>query len=132
VPIVQALGGNVGIQSSTLVVRGLATGEIDYARLLRVVLSEMAVGLSIGVVFGILVGAAAAWKYEWHLGAVVSLAIVAGVLTASVTGTVIPLLCNKLGVDPAITAGPFITALNDLLCLTLYFGIAGMVFALLA
>ncbi|HUW55035.1 MAG TPA: magnesium transporter [Planctomycetota bacterium] len=128
-PLVQALGGNVGIQSSTLVVRGIATGEIDYAGLPRVILSEMAVGLAIGVVFAVIVGAAAAFTRSQRLGLVVSSAIISGVLMSSFTGTVIPLLCNKFGVDPAITAGPFITALNDLICLTLYFTIATLVFA---
>ena len=129
VPLVQALGGNVGIQSSTLVVRGIATGEISYAGLSRVILSEMAVGLAIGLVFGTLVGVAAAFIQSQKLGMVVASAILSGVLMSSLTGTVIPLACNKLGVDPAITAGPFITALNDLICLTIYFGIATLVFA---
>ena len=129
VPLVQALGGNVGIQSSTLVVRGIATGEISYAGLSRVILSEVAVGLAIGVVFGIVVGAAAAFVQSQKLGIVVASAIVSGVLMSSLTGTVIPLACNRLGVDPAITAGPFITALNDLICLTIYFSIATLVFA---
>lgn len=129
VPLVQALGGNVGIQSSTMIVRGLATGEIDYTRLLRVIFSEMGVGLSIGVVFAVIVGTAAtAITADARLGMVVSAAIVAGVLISSLTGTVIPLLCNKFGVDPAITAGPFITALNDVSCLTIYFTIAALVF----
>jgi len=128
VPIVQALGGNVGIQSSTLVVRGIATGEIGSGRLSRLILSELLVGLSIGVLFGIVVGAAAALIREPRLGAVVAAAILSGVFMSSFTGTVIPLLCNRFGVDPAITAGPFITALNDMICLTIYFSIATLVF----
>jgi len=128
VPIVQALGGNVGIQSSTLVVRGIATGEINHGRLRRVILSELAVGLTIGILFGLIVGFAAGAIQNPKLGAVVALAIVSGVLMSSFTGTVIPLLCNRCGVDPAITAGPFITALNDLICLTIYFSIASLVF----
>ena len=81
------------------------------------------------VVFGIVVGAAATFAQNRKLGMVVASAIVSGVLMSSLTGTVIPLVCNRLGVDPAITAGPFITALNDLICLTIYFSIATLVFA---
>ncbi|HUU43889.1 MAG TPA: magnesium transporter [Planctomycetota bacterium] len=128
VPIVQALGGNVGIQSSTLVVRGLATGDIGHGRLSRVILTELAVGLTIGVLFGLLVGLAAGAIQNPRLGLVVALAIPVGVLSSSFTGTVIPLVCNRVGVDPAVTAGPFITALNDLICLTIYFSIASLVF----
>ena len=128
VPIVQALGGNVGIQASTLVVRGLATGELESGRMRRVMITEVGVGLIIGIVFGIFVGIVAGLtEGNMALGIIVTIAIICGVGMASLTGTVIPLVCNRYGVDPAITAGPFITALNDVMCLTIYYGIAWII-----
>jgi len=121
VPVVNAMGGNVGLQSSSIVVRGLATGEVTAGRLISVILKEMLVGVMIGVICGAAIGLFAMLTQEgYQLGLAVGLAMFCGITVAALTGTAIPLLCEKLGIDPALAAGPFISTLNDITCLTIY------------
>ncbi len=125
VPVVNAMGGNVGLQSSTVVVRGLATGEVHASRILSVISKEILVGCMIGIICGTAVAAFALLTQEGaELGFAVGLAMFCGITVAALTGTAIPLLCEKYGIDPALAAGPFITALNDITCLTIYLTMA--------
>ena len=127
IPVVNAMGGNVGLQSSTVVVRGIALGEIRVQRLARMLFRELAVGMVIGLicacaVFGVallLVGGS-----PFRVASAVGVAMFCGVSLAAVLGTVIPLACWRLKFDPAIAAGPFITTLNDVTCLTIYLAIS--------
>ena len=121
VPVINGMGGNVGLQSSTVVVRGLATGEVHASRVMGVILKEILVGSMIGVICGGAVAAFALITQEGsELGLAVGLAMFCGITVAALTGTAIPLLCERVGVDPALAAGPFITTLNDITCLTIY------------
>lgn len=128
IPVVNAMGGNVGLQSSTVVVRGIALGEIRVQSLARMLWREMAVGAVIGLicaaaVFGVaflLSGESDALR----VSAAVGVAMFCGVSLAALSGTLIPLACWRLKFDPAIAAGPFITTLNDVTCLTIYLAIA--------
>lgn len=118
-PIVIGLAGNVGIQSSTILVRGFATGEVERDRELSILGSEVVVGLVIGVLCGA-VTAVVAQGMETQMsspalfGGAVGLAILIAVTWASLLGCVIPMSCRRLGIDPAIVAGPFLITLSDI------------------
>lgn len=122
IPLIQATGGNVGIQSSSLVVQSLvAPGIVDEGLATRLG-KVLTVALLNGVVLSILVFAANALVFGYDkLTAVVSIALFGVVIFASFIGTVTPLVLNKFGFNPALASGPFITTLNDLLGLGIYF-----------
>jgi magnesium transporter len=121
VPVINGMGGNVGLQSSTVVVRGLATGEVHVSRIMSVISKEILVGCMIGIICGAAVATFALLTLDRpELGLAVGLAMFCGITVAALTGTAIPLLCEKFGIDPALAAGPFITTLNDITCLTIY------------
>lgn len=122
IPLIQATGGNVGIQSSSLVVQSLTNQTLPDDRLLRRLGKVFSVALLNGLVLALLVfiGNAVIFGYD-QLSVVVSSALFAVVIFASLIGTATPLLLNRLGFNPALASGPFITTTNDLLGLALYF-----------
>jgi magnesium transporter len=125
VPVVTALGGNIGIQSSTIVVRGLAMGEFRTGGVRRRILREVAVSLLNGFVIGLVTfGAVWLWLGDLALGSVVAVSMLTVVLWATITGTAVPLLLRRFGVDPAYATGPFVTTTNDIVDLSIYLGIA--------
>ena len=116
-PIIIGLAGNVGIQSSTILVRAFATGEIGRERELAVLLSELSVGLIIGVICGLLTFVVASQIEPTggvDLAGAVGIAIVVAVTWASLLGATVPMACERLGIDPAVVAGPFLITLSDL------------------
>jgi magnesium transporter len=121
-PLIQATGGNVGIQSSSLVVQSLANPDfVDeglWKRLVKVFFVAILNGLFLAV---IVFGANVLLFGEYELSLVVSIALFSVVVFASFIGTITPLILNRLGYNPALAAGPFITTVNDLLGLTIYF-----------
>ncbi|MFT4538880.1 MAG: magnesium transporter [Planctomycetota bacterium] len=112
-PLIIGLAGNVGIQSSTILVRGFATGEVEPERELRVLYSEVSVGTWIGVLCGSATTLVAAWMESTPFGLAVGTAVFVAVSWAAVLGCVIPMGCRRLGIDPAIVAGPFLICLSD-------------------
>jgi len=125
VPVITAMGGNVGIQSSTLMVRGFAVGRVTFNNLWRMLFRELRVALVMGVACGLVVGLAAhLWHHNNVLGVVVGLAMVGAIFTAALMGTLAPAVFKKLKVDPAISAGPFVTTANDIVGILIYFTIA--------
>ncbi len=127
IPVIIGMGGNVGTQSSTIVVRGLATGRVNIGDDLKLILKETSVGLILGGLYGLLLGVFAIFKFldtSPYLGLVVGLSICASMLIATFIGTLVPLLLRKLDVDPAIATGPFVTTSIDILGVALYFLIA--------
>ena len=121
-PLIQATGGNVGIQSSSLIVQSLANPDFVDEGLWKRLLKVFSVALLNGVVLSSLVFAANVVLFgEYELSLVVSIALFSVILFASFIGTVTPLILNKAGFNPALAAGPFITTTNDLLGLTVYF-----------
>jgi len=121
-PLIQATGGNVGIQSSSLVVQSLANPDFVDEGLWKRLLKVFFVALLNGVVLALLVlGANILLFGEYRLSSVVSIALFSVVLFASFIGTITPLILNRFGFNPALAAGPFITTTNDLLGLTVYF-----------
>ncbi len=127
IPVIMDMGGNVGAQSSTVFVRGLATGEIVVSDVWRYFLREVRIGLTIGITTGIVIAAAAiAWKGIPMLGVVVGAAMFATVFLAAVIGILVPAILNKFGADPALAAGPFVTTIKDVTGLLIYFYVAGL------
>ena len=129
IPIIIGMGGNVGTQSSTIVVRGMATGRITIGNELTVILKELKVGLLLGVLYGLMLGIFAGFRFidtNPMIGAVVGLSICSSMLIATGVGTLTPLVLRKLDIDPAIATGPFVTTSIDILGVILYFLIAGL------
>jgi magnesium transporter len=124
IPVIMAMGGNTGIQASTVVIRGLATGEISIIRLGRRLLTELWVALINGILCGILLGLVVSfWLSDPQLGIGVGISLITVILFSGSFGAFIPLFLKKLNVDPALAAGPFITTSNDILGLLIYLSI---------
>ena len=125
IPVIIGMAGNISIQSSTVIVRGLATGEIDLKDFFRVIGKEVFSGLILGIGFGTLTGVVGLFfGSALTFGLVVGLSMFIAILIASLTGAFIPLICCKFKIDPAIAAGPFVTTLNDLTGLAAYLSVA--------
>lgn len=128
VPIVIGLAGNVGIQASTILVRAFATGEVEPERERSVLVSEVLVGLAIGLLCGGATAVVTGWSEGgaggWLFGGSVGLAICAAVTWAAFLGCAVPMVCRRAGIDPAIAAGPFLISVSDLSGTTLYVLIA--------
>ena len=121
-PLLAGLGGNIGTQSVTLMVRGMATGQVTMKAALHHIFREMRVGLCIGLLFGVLVMLVTwNWKNNVILGAVVGMAMAINMTSACILGTIEPFVLKKLGVDPAVASGPFIATTLDVVGLTIYF-----------
>ena len=132
IPVITAMGGNIGIQSSAIVVRGLATGEIQLFRIAQRLFREARIGLLMGVMCGGIVGLVAlVWQGNPLLGVIVGLAMLSAITVAATMGALVPLLFKKINIDPAIATGPFVTMSNDIVGLVIYFGLAAMLLRLL-
>ena len=130
IPVIIGMGGNVGTQSSTIVVRGIATGRVEEGGELKLLFKELRVGLILGVLYGILLGGFTLLPFidtAPFFGIIVGLSICSSMLIASCIGTVVPLILRKIDIDPAIATGPFVTTSIDILGVTLYFLIASVV-----
>lgn len=125
VPAIMAMGGNSGIQTSTVTVRGLATGDIDPGLVLGAFLREVRVALALGLICGIVTGLIAQiWLGELSLGIVVGVSMCLGISMAATFGALLPIAVNKFGGDPAVACGPLITTTNDIVSLCIYLGLA--------
>ncbi len=124
-PIMTAMAGNAAIQSSAIIVRGLATGEVNLLALRRRLAKEMRISLLTGLVCGGILGTATMiWRRDPALGALLGLSLFGVIIVATTVGALIPLLLKRLGVDPAIAMGPFVTTLNDATGVVIYLGLA--------
>lgn len=137
VPLIAGMSGNVGIQCSTILVRGMSTGELSHGSRQEAVLSELSIGLLIGVVFGVLCGG---FVYllnilDIHyigadplvLGLIVSCGLLGACLMATLLGTLSPFFFARFRIDPAVASGPIVTAFNDVLSTLMYILIARVV-----
>ena len=136
IPAIMGLGGNVGIQSATLTVRGLATGEIDLNDFWWLLWRELLVAFIIGFVCAVVLGAVAygiismnlpsdsspAIRFEFAL--VVAFALMCGTVGSALVGTSVPMICHRLNIDPAIASGPFVTTVIDIGTQSIYLGLA--------
>jgi magnesium transporter len=124
-PIVASMGGNAGTQTMTVAVRALATRELGRANAWRVIRREATVGLLNGLVFAIIMGVLAGlWFRSAELGVVIGLALITVLLFAALGGIFVPLTLNRLGVDPAVSSGPFVTSITDIVGFFAFLGIA--------
>ena len=125
-PIVAAMGGNAGVQVITVTVRALATRDITpQSNMLRIVGKELIVGFLNALVFAAILGALAAWWFgHTELGYVLAGAMIFNMVWAGMAGTLIPLAMDRLGFDPAIGAGPFLTTTTDVLGFFSFLGLA--------
>ncbi len=125
IPVVMATGGNSGLQSATVTVRGLVTGHVSSGLVLRTVLREIGTAVVIGVVCGAAAsGVAWFWFGEALVGVCVGISMFLVICLAVCLGVLAPLVFHKAGIDPAVASGPFITTTNDVLGLFIYLGLA--------
>lgn len=123
IPVIMTMGGNVGVQSSTVFVRGLATGEIEEP--IKYFFREAKVGFILGIIVGVATGIFGQFLLgSSTLGLIVGFSMFLTILIASSIGIIIPKFFDSIGIDPAISSSPFITTLADILGLFVYFGLA--------
>jgi len=123
-PVIQAISGNTGLQSVTMVVRGLATGQVQLSRWWEPLRRQVQTSSILGGVCALVVGSVGLLWHSPAFGLVVALSMFASVNLSGFAGTMIPMLSKRLGFDPAITAGPFETALQDVLGVTIFLSLA--------
>lgn len=127
IPMIMNMGGGVGTQSSTIAVRAIATGEMDLKIISSYVVHEVKVGALLGFLNGAAIAViASVWKGIPVLGLVIGLATFVTLTVAALIGIMVPICSVYLKIDPAMTAGPFVTTLKDITALLVYFGIASM------
>ncbi len=129
IPVIMGMGGNIGTQSSTIVVRGIAMGRINLQDFSRVVSKELAVGVILGVTYGTLIGVVAKIAYaeepfSWALAFAVGFAILVSMSVAALVGSAVPLIFERFRIDPAVATGPFVTTSIDIVSVYCYFMIA--------
>ncbi len=130
-PIVASMGGNAGTQTMTVAVRALATRELGRTNAWRIIRREAAVGILNGLVFAVILGAVAAlWFQSSQIGIVIGLALITVLIFAALGGILVPLTLNRLGVDPAVSSGPFVTSITDIVGFFAFLGIATLWFSL--
>ena len=130
-PIVASMGGNAGTQTMTVAVRALATRDLSDANSMRVVRRELLVGIINGLGFALIMGVIAAlWFQVNDLGLVIGLAMICVLVAAAFGGIVIPLVLTRLGADPALASGPFVTTVTDVVGFFSFLGIATLWFGL--
>lgn len=123
-PLLAGLGGNIGTQSITLMVRGLSTGQVTLSSALHHIIREMFVGLIIGSIFGILVTLVTfGWQHNIELGIVVGVAMTINMTMATIIGTFTPFALKSMNVDPAVASGPVIATTIDVVGLAVYFSL---------
>ena len=122
IPLIAAMGGNVGIQSAAIVVQGLANDSLKMENMFQKLLKELGIGLLNGIICSLIIlGATFLLGYSIELSITVSISLLAVIVFAALFGTFIPLTLKKYNIDPALATGPFITTVNDVLGLFIYF-----------
>lgn len=130
IPIVMAMGGSSGSQAAIIVVRGLAIGSIWTSNLKTRLIKEFGVALLNGLVFSVLIFFVTyyAWSENPRFSLTLSLSLLVVMINATLIGALIPLLLEKLNIDPALATGPFVTTLNDIIGLLIYFGFLTVIY----
>lgn len=124
-PIIAGMGGNAGTQSLTLIVRGIALGELDKENGRKIFFKEFGVGLLSGAVIGAIVAVGCQIFYHnWYLGLVTFLAMVGNMVVATVTGFLVPVILKKVNIDPALASTVFVTTFTDCCGFLLFLGLA--------
>ncbi len=125
IPVIMGMGGNIGTQSSTIVVRGLATGRINIRDFWAVIFKELAIGVILGLIYGLIIGSVAQFSYKIEALAIsVALAVICSMSVAALVGSLVPMSFAKINIDPAVATGPFVTTSIDIIAVFCYFLIA--------
>ncbi|GIO22526.1 magnesium transporter [Oceanobacillus sp. J11TS1] len=125
IPLIGGTAGNSGTQALAVSVRGMATGEFENTGKWKLLGREALTGLINGLFCGIILAAIIyIWQGNIYLGILLGLSIMGSLLVATLAGALIPMLMNRLNIDPAVASGPFITTINDLISTLIYFGMA--------
>ena len=126
-PIIASMGGNAGTQSLTVAVRSLATKDLTSSNIFRVIRKEVLVGILNGLVFAAAMAIIGLiWFNSVHLGYVIALAMIINLVTAGLAGTGIPILLDKIGIDPALASGAFVTTVTDVIGFFAFLGLASL------
>tara|TARA_B110000444_G_C18851112_1_gene605684 strand:- start:5169 stop:6530 length:1362 start_codon:yes stop_codon:yes gene_type:complete len=132
IPLIAAMGGNVGVQSSAIVVQGLATSSINTTNIISRLTKEMGVGLLNGVICsGIIFIITYLLNFGIELSIIVGLSLLCVIVFAALFGTFVPLVLDKKNIDPALATGPFITTANDIIGLIIYFSLGSWISGLI-
>ncbi|MBT8046343.1 MAG: magnesium transporter, partial [Pontiella sp.] len=132
VPIIMAMGGNTGIQSSTLIIRGIALGASHSRRIFKIITHEIIAGATMGIICGTTIGLWARYVIAHdgsatiaptYLALTVGIALFSAMAFAAVFGALVPVLLNRARIDPAVASGPFVSASNDIFALLIYYGV---------
>ncbi|MBN2802149.1 MAG: magnesium transporter [Deltaproteobacteria bacterium] len=127
IPVISGMAGNVGTQSLAIVVRGLATRRINVRQIWKVIGNEILVGMVLGLIYGVLLGAVGYWQFLGNTPLAINLGIAIGISTISamtistLLAAGMPLFFAKLNIDPAVATGPFVTTTTDIIGVTAYF-----------
>lgn len=132
IPLIGATGGNVGVQSSAIIVQGLANNTLIADKIAPKLLKELGVGLINGLICsGLILGYNLLISESLALAATVSVALLTVILCASFLGTFVPLMMNRFKINPALATGPFVTTLNDIIGISIYFLVGRILYGLL-
>ena len=132
IPVMLGTGGNVGTQAATIAVRNIATGRARSQGVAAMLFREARVGALLGMSFAVVLGgyAIARWWAQPMLGCAIAIALVVIVTAAATLGMLVPLTLNRLGIDPAVATGPFVTTAIDLIAILIYFSVCGALLSL--
>jgi len=132
IPLIAGMAGNTGTQALAVAVRGIATGDLEKESKPKLILREAGTGLITGSICGVLVSIIVyIWQGNLYLGILVGFSILFTLIVATLAGALIPLIMHKFKIDPAVASGPFITTINDLISILIYFGMATVFMAYL-
>lgn len=125
IPLIAGMAGNTGTQALAVAVRSIATGDNKKDGIFKLIVRETGTGLITGTTCGILItGIVYVWQGDLFLGLLVGISILTALIVATLAGALVPLIMHKLNVDPAVASGPFITTINDIISILIYFGMA--------
>jgi magnesium transporter len=125
IPLIAGMSGNTGTQALAVAVRSLATGDFEQEGKWKLIVREAGTGLITGTTCGALITLIVyLWKHDIFLGLLVGFSLLATLTVATVAGALVPLIMYRLKVDPAVASGPFITTINDIISILIYFGLA--------
>ncbi|MGI0148060.1 MAG: magnesium transporter [Thermoplasmata archaeon] len=140
IPVILGMGGNLGTQSSTIIVRGLATGRIDARLVWRVIFKELRTAIALGLVYGALLAGVAMIVYRHPLMAtgrpvstsalLLGLSLFASMMIAASIGSIVPVVMQRVGLDPAVATGPFVTTSVDVLGSFVFLSLSSRMLAL--
>lgn len=125
IPLIAGMAGNTGTQALAVAIRGITTGDYTEEGKVKIILREAGTGVITGFVCGILICLIIfIWKGDIFLGLLVGVSIMASLIVATIAGSLVPIIMDRFNIDPAVASGPFITTINDIISILIYFGMA--------